>query len=111
MLYLNYKKESLLYILHPKARSTMRKKKNMSEKEIFDTLSDEFKAKLMECTTEEELMRILADAGLELDQDTLKAVVGGLIPTENRQSKCPDYNPGIQICRVDFPPFCPPNGK
>ena len=56
-------------------------------------------------------MRILADAGLELDQDTLKAVVGGLIPTENRQSKCPDYNPGIQICRGDFPPFCPPNGK
>ena len=50
----------------------------MSEKNLFDNLSDEIKEKLRDCKSEEELTKVLADAGIELDREMLKAVDGGL---------------------------------
>ena len=105
----------------------------MSEKNTFDSLSDELKAKLKECKTEEELNKILAEAGLDLDQDMLKAVVGGLgsdftclaLQCKDRGGcsfvlgsasemiageKCPKRG-AIGQCLVDLPPMCPPNGS
>ena len=49
----------------------------MSEKNLFDNLSDEIKEKLIDCKSEEELTKVLADAGIELDKEMLKAVDGG----------------------------------
>ena len=49
----------------------------MSEKNLFDNLSDEIKEKLRDCKSEEELTKVLADAGIELDKEMLKAVDGG----------------------------------
>ena len=60
----------------------------------FESLSDELKATLKRCTTEEELEKALADAGLQLDDDLLKAISGGIggivLPT------CPG-----NMCRTD----------
>ena len=49
----------------------------MSEKDFFDNLSDELKAKLRACKTEDELKKVLADAGIELDPDALADTAGG----------------------------------
>ena len=50
----------------------------MSKDKNFGGLSDELKATLKGCTTEEEMEKALADAGLQLDDDLLKAVSGGV---------------------------------
>ena len=60
----------------------------MSEKNTFGSLSDELKAKLKECKTEEELNKVLAEAGLDIDQDVLKAVVGGLADDDTPKEPC-----------------------
>ena len=81
----------------------------MSEKNSFDRLSDELKAKLRECRTEEELNKVLTDAGLELDQDLLEAVVGGLASAGGPGGTCKTHY-CVDICRVDqVKPFCPSN--
>ena len=49
----------------------------MSEKNLFDSISDEIKAKLKECRTKEELEKVLAETGLKLDEDLLQTVAGG----------------------------------
>ena len=51
----------------------------MSKSIKFEGLSDELKATLKGCTTEEELEKALADAGLKLDDDALKEIAGGRI--------------------------------
>ena len=70
----------------------------MNDKNTFDNFSDEFKAKLSACKTEEELKKVLADEDIELDPDALDAVSGG--------KHCSSYS-GTTICRVKQPPSCP----
>ena len=55
----------------------------MSKDKDFGGLSDELKATLKGCTTEEEMEKALADAGLQLDDDLLKAVSGGVNAQNN----------------------------
>ena len=50
----------------------------MSNNFSFEGLSEELKAALKGCTTMEELEKVLAETGLQLDNDALKAVAGGL---------------------------------
>ena len=60
----------------------------MSEKNLFDSIGDEIKAKLKECRTKEELERVLSETGLQLDDDLLKAVAGGFASTEMLAASC-----------------------
>ena len=66
----------------------------MSDKNIFDNLSDELKAKLKACGTEEELKKVLADADIELDPDMLGHVAGG--------HKCDSYTVPIPFQCKEF---------
>ena len=49
----------------------------MNRKEFYNTLSDEVKAKIKTCKTEEEMLEVLGDAGVELDLELLEGVSGG----------------------------------
>ena len=50
----------------------------MKNEAIYDKLSEEVKQKLAECKTQEELRRVLAEAGVDpLDDELLDAVAGG----------------------------------
>ena len=75
----------------------------MSEKNLFDNLSDEIKEKLRDCKSEEELTKVLADAGIELDREMLKAVDGGLALNGILIGPCPSYGTVIR-CRNDIYP-------
>ena len=99
----------------------------MENKFTFDNLSDELKAKLMECKTPDELKEVLAEAGMDLDEDVLKSIAGGLDSADMLADNCHRYKveclyykyltAGIckhdfcqDICRVDENhPFCPSN--
>ena len=50
----------------------------MSEKNLFDNLSDEIKEKLKDCKSEEELTKVLADAGIELDKEMLNRLIASV---------------------------------
>ena len=51
----------------------------MKNEAIYDKLSEEVKQKLAECKTQEELRRVLAEAGVDpLNDALLDAVAGGL---------------------------------
>ena len=50
----------------------------MSAQNFFDSLSDEVKAKLKDCKTDEEMKKVFADADIELDADVLESVSGGI---------------------------------
>lgn len=54
----------------------------------FEDLSEELKAKLLDCKTKEELQKVLGDASIALDPDVLEAVSGGngLALTDNLAS-------------------------
>ncbi|MCR4721051.1 MAG: hypothetical protein K5655_04920 [Lachnospiraceae bacterium] len=60
----------------------------------MNDLSDEVKANLVNCKTEEEKKKVLADAGIEpIDDELLDEVAGGFIRNNNNrggQSKRPD---------------------
>ena len=73
----------------------------MSTKNLFDNLSDEIKEKLRDCKSEEELTKVLADAGIELDREMLKAVDGGLALNGILIGPCPSYGTVIR-CRNDI---------
>ena len=73
----------------------------MSEKNLFDNLSDEIKEKLRDCKSEEELTKVLADAGIELDKEMLKAVDGGFALNGILIGPCPSYGTVIR-CRNDI---------
>ncbi len=52
----------------------------MESKELLSSLSEEMKQKLAECETQEEIRKVLAEAGVEpLDDELLDAVAGGLM--------------------------------
>ncbi len=44
----------------------------------LNNLSDEVKAKALECKTAEELLALAADEGVELSDDQLQAISGGM---------------------------------
>ena len=46
----------------------------------FNNLSDELKAKVKNCKTEEELKTLLAQENIELDAEMMEAVSGGACP-------------------------------
>ena len=50
----------------------------MKKEELFNSLSEEVKKKLAACRTQEEIKRVLAEAGVDpLDDELLDAVAGG----------------------------------
>ena len=50
----------------------------MKSEDIINKLSEEVKKKLAECKTQDELRKVLAEAGVEpLDDEQLDAVAGG----------------------------------
>ena len=51
----------------------------MESKELLSSLSEELKQKLAECKTQEEIRKVLDEAGVEpLDNELLDAVAGGM---------------------------------
>ncbi len=58
----------------------------MKYEELFNSLSEEVKKKLAECKTQEEIRKVLTEAGIEpLDDKLLDTVAGGisgLLPKE-----------------------------
>ena len=49
----------------------------MNRKEFYNTLSEDVKAKIKACKTEEEMMRVLAEEKIELDPELLEGISGG----------------------------------
>ncbi len=50
----------------------------MKNKDLYNDLSEEVKKKLAECKTQDDIRRVLAEAGVEpLDDKLLDAVAGG----------------------------------
>ena len=49
------------------------------ENEWFEKLTEEQKEKLMNCRDDAEMCKVIAESGLELSDDMLDAVCGGLI--------------------------------
>ena len=47
-------------------------------KEIYDSLSDEMKAEVRSCRTAEELIELAKNEGIELTDEQLDAISGGL---------------------------------
>ena len=59
----------------------------MERRELLSSLSEEVKKKLAECKTQEEIRKVLAQAGVEpLDEELLDTVAGGFGP---RPFMCP----------------------
>ena len=51
----------------------------MKNEELYNSLSEEVKKKLAECKTQEEIRKVLAEAGVEpLDDELLDEVAGGV---------------------------------
>ena len=51
----------------------------MNKEEFYNSLSEDVKKKLAECKTQDELRKVLAEAGVEpVDDELLDAVAGGL---------------------------------
>ena len=51
----------------------------MNKEELYGTLSEEIRQKLAGCKTQDELRKVLAEAGVEpLDDALMDAVAGGL---------------------------------
>ena len=55
----------------------------MNRKEFYNTLSEDVKAKIKACKTEEEMLRVLAEEKIELDSELLDSVSGGLVHKPN----------------------------
>ena len=56
----------------------------MTRREFYEGLSDEVKAKIKACASEQEMLQVLEDAQIELLPDMLDGVAGG------KHSSCPD---------------------
>ena len=65
-----------------KKKSSSTKECKKSSKNFFDQLTDEQKAKAKECKTAEELMDFFDKEGLELPDELLDSVAGGLTEEE-----------------------------
>ena len=64
----------------------------MEKKEFYESLNDEVKAKLKACKTEDEMKKVLADAGIDLPDELLETISGGGNPPcfEKWKNKCGD---------------------
>ena len=51
----------------------------MSLKERLDGLSEDLKAKAKECKTQEDLIKLIGEAGIDLSPDDLNQVAGGVL--------------------------------
>ena len=69
----------------------------MDRKEFYSKLSDEVKAKIKACQTEEEMLQVLKEEKIELDPELLDQVSGGYIPPY----ACPE-----ECCADGKPIFC-----
>ena len=49
----------------------------MNQKEFYNSLSEDVKAKLKACRSEEEMMKVLDEEKVELDPELLDGVSGG----------------------------------
>ena len=49
----------------------------MDRKEFYNSLSEDIKAKLRECKTDEEMLKVLSDNKIKLDDELLMGVAGG----------------------------------
>ena len=58
----------------------------MNRKEFYNSLSEDVKARLKACKTEEEMLKVLQDEKIELDPELLESVSGG------NQNVC-DFSP------------------
>ena len=56
----------------------------MNKKKFYESLSDEVKTKLKSCKTDDEMKKVLAEAGIALPDEVLSEVSGG------KHSSCPD---------------------
>lgn len=60
----------------------------MDLKEFYNSLSEDVKAKLKECKSEEEMLKVLEEENIKLDPDVLEDVSGGrLNPGDVRKLK------------------------
>ena len=67
----------------------------MTKKEFYNSLSDELKAKIRTCKSEDEMLKTLEDAGVELDPELLEGVSGGTV------SPCPEHDKTFNPCFCD----------
>ena len=64
----------------------------MKKEEFYNSLSEEVKKKLAECKTQDDIRRVLAEAGVEpLDDELLDAVAGGMRDPGFHCNKCKDH--------------------
>ena len=75
----------------------------MNRKEFYNTLSEDVKAKIKACKTEEEMMRVLAEEKIELDSELLESVSGGVSDWDT-EKEC-RANSGS--CKTDCEKGCP----
>ena len=70
----------------------------------FDELSPEIKERLKAAGSEEELLKIVAEAGIDLSGEELKAISGGVfcyslwIPCSPDYQPCECYDDGGAVC-------------
>lgn len=66
----------------------------MNRKEFYESLSEETKAKIKACKSEQEMLKVLAEERIELDPDLLGSVSGGNDSLgrfeECKEKKCDD---------------------
>ena len=60
----------------------------MNRKEFYNSLSEDVKARLKACKTEEEMMKVLSEEKIELDLDLMEKVSGGRMPIDAHTCKC-----------------------
>ena len=65
---------------------------------IYESLSDEVKAKLKDCKSPEELLELAKSEGIELSKEQVEAVAGG---ANWCNTDCP-------FCFADYDPWAPP---
>lgn len=54
-------------------------KMNDTMKELFESLTEEQKAKVKECKTQEELIAFLSEAGIAIPDELVSGVAGGFV--------------------------------
>ncbi len=66
----------------------------MNRKEFYESLSEETKAKIRACKSEQEMLKVLAEERIELDPELLDSVSGGnnQIDTVGCDKKCEDHS-------------------
>ena len=58
----------------------------MDRKAFYNSLSEDMKTKIKACKTEDEMMKVLAEAGIALDDELLDSVSGGAgLPLEGEK--------------------------